>query len=233
MRARAWALAQVPLNIASRGLLPGTQATWLEAPRRELEEVHLLALEVIGRAGLVMGGTQLQSAERAARTLIESEPYRESGYVLLMEALATRGNVAEGAARVRPAADAAARRARDEPVAARRSPPTSGCCRPRGLAGELADGDRAGTAGVSIAEDWVGDPAAGRAAPPWAGPADRSRTELAQLEEEWGSPAGEARSGRHRTPRRRRRYRQDHADRRRGSAGPRRGCDRAGGAFAA
>ena len=53
------------------------------------------ALEVIGRAGLVMGGTQLQSAERAARTLIESEPYRESGYVLLMEALAARGNVAE------------------------------------------------------------------------------------------------------------------------------------------
>ncbi len=92
---RAWALAQVPLNIASRGLLPGAQASWLEPPRRELEEVHLLALEVIGRAGLVMGGTQLQSAERAARTLIESEPYRESGYVILMEALAARGNVAE------------------------------------------------------------------------------------------------------------------------------------------
>ena len=92
---RAWALAQVPLNIASRGLLPGAQATWLEAPRRELEDVRHQALEVIGRAGLVMGGTQLQSAERAARTLIETEPYRESGYVLLMEALAARGNVAE------------------------------------------------------------------------------------------------------------------------------------------
>ncbi|MBV8997563.1 MAG: winged helix-turn-helix domain-containing protein, partial [Solirubrobacterales bacterium] len=95
---RAWALAQVPLNIASRGLLPGAQASWLEAPRRELEEVQLLALEVIGRAGLVMGGvggTQLQSAERAARKLIEAEPYRESGYVILMEALAGRGNVAE------------------------------------------------------------------------------------------------------------------------------------------
>ena len=93
---RAWALAQVPLNIASRGLLPGAQATWLEPPRRELENVRQQALEVIGRAGLVMGGTQLQSAERAARTLIETEPYRESGYVLLMEALAARGNVAEG-----------------------------------------------------------------------------------------------------------------------------------------
>ena len=92
---RAWALAQVPLNIASRGLLPGAQATWLEAPRRELEDVRQQALEVVGRAGLLMGGTQLQSAERAARTLIETEPYRESGYVLLMEALAARGNVAE------------------------------------------------------------------------------------------------------------------------------------------
>ncbi len=92
---RAWALAQVPLNIASRGLLPGAQATWLEPPRRELADVRQQALEVIGRAGLMMGGTQLQSAERAARTLIETEPYRESGYVLLMEALSARGNVAE------------------------------------------------------------------------------------------------------------------------------------------
>jgi DNA-binding SARP family transcriptional activator/tetratricopeptide (TPR) repeat protein len=92
----AWALAQVPLNIASRGLLPGTDAVWLEAPRRELEEIRLQALEVIGRAGLVLGGSQLASAERAARALIASEPYRESAYTLLMEALAAQGNVAEG-----------------------------------------------------------------------------------------------------------------------------------------
>ena len=74
---------------------PARRRTGSRRPRRELEEVHLHSLEVIGRAGLAMGGTQLQSAERAARTLIESEPYRESGYVLLMEALAARGNVAE------------------------------------------------------------------------------------------------------------------------------------------
>ena len=92
---RAWAAAQVPLNIAGRGLLPGAQATWLEAPRRELEAMRQQTLEVIGRAGLMMGGTQLQSAERAARSLIASEPYRESGYVLLMDALSARGNVAE------------------------------------------------------------------------------------------------------------------------------------------
>ncbi len=92
----AWAVAQVPLNIARRGLLPGSQAPWLEPQRRELEDIRLQALEIIGRAGLVLGGTQLASVERAARTLIDSEPYRESGYVLLMEALAREGNVAEG-----------------------------------------------------------------------------------------------------------------------------------------
>jgi DNA-binding SARP family transcriptional activator/tetratricopeptide (TPR) repeat protein len=92
----AWALAQVPLNIASRGLLPGTQASWLEPRRQELSDIRLQALEVIGRAGLSVGGTQLGSVERAARTLIDSEPYRESGYVLLMAALEAQGNGAEG-----------------------------------------------------------------------------------------------------------------------------------------
>jgi DNA-binding SARP family transcriptional activator/tetratricopeptide (TPR) repeat protein len=92
----AWALAQVPFNIASRGLLPGAVAPWLEPRRQELEDTRLGALEVIGRAGLRLGGSQLASVERAARALIETEPYRESGYVLLMESLAARGNVAEG-----------------------------------------------------------------------------------------------------------------------------------------
>ena len=92
----AWALAQVPLNIASRGLLPGVQATWLEPHRRELAEIRLESLEVIGRAGLSLGGGQISSVERAARTLIETEPYRESGYILLMGALEAQGNVAEG-----------------------------------------------------------------------------------------------------------------------------------------
>lgn len=91
----AWALAQVPLNIASRGLLPGAQASWLDSRRRELEDVRLQALELIARAGLALGGAQLSSVQRHARALIEAEPYRESGYVLLMEALAAEGNLAE------------------------------------------------------------------------------------------------------------------------------------------
>jgi DNA-binding SARP family transcriptional activator/tetratricopeptide (TPR) repeat protein len=92
----AWALAQVPLNIAGRGLLPGVHANWVEPRRRDLAELRLEALEVIGRAGLELGGTQLGSVERAGRALIELERFRESGYVLLMEALAAQGNIAEG-----------------------------------------------------------------------------------------------------------------------------------------
>ncbi len=162
---RAWALAQVPLNIASRGLLPGAQATWLEAPRRELEDVRQQALEVIGRAGLVMGGTQLQSAERAARTLIETEPYRESGYVLLMEALAARGNIAE-ALRV---FDGLRTLLRDE-LGTNPSPEAIAAHErllrpePRG-----ADADQRADQGM------LGDPAAGGAPPPRAVAADRAR----------------------------------------------------------
>ena len=78
------------------GCCPAPRRRWLEPRRRELADIRLQALEVIGRAGLSLGGTQLGSVERAARTLIETEPYRESGYVLLMEALEAQGNVAEG-----------------------------------------------------------------------------------------------------------------------------------------
>ncbi|MFZ0088871.1 MAG: AAA family ATPase, partial [Solirubrobacteraceae bacterium] len=92
----ARALAQVPLSIAGRGLLPGTRAGWLEPRRRELADIRRQSLEVIGRAGLSLGAGQLGSAERAARMLIETEPYRESGYVLLMGAYEAQGDVAEG-----------------------------------------------------------------------------------------------------------------------------------------
>jgi len=92
----AWAHAQIPLNIAGRGLLPGAVAPWLEPLRRDLAQVRLQALEIVGRAGLELGGSQRSSVERAGRSLIESEPYRESGYVLLIEALRRQGNIAEG-----------------------------------------------------------------------------------------------------------------------------------------
>ena len=69
---------------------------WLEPRRRDLEDMRLQALEVDRPRRSGARRTQLASVERAARALIDSEPYRESGYVLLMEALAAQGNVAEG-----------------------------------------------------------------------------------------------------------------------------------------
>ena len=78
------------------GLLPGSQATWLDQRRDELADIRLHALEVLARAGLALGGTQLVSAQRAARALIDAAEYRESGYVLLMQSLEAQGNVAEG-----------------------------------------------------------------------------------------------------------------------------------------
>ena len=54
-----------------------------------------MRFETLARAALALGAAELPAAERAARALIEREPYRESGYGVLMEALAARGNLAE------------------------------------------------------------------------------------------------------------------------------------------
>ena len=52
-------------------------------------------LECFAAAGLGLGGPALAQAEERARMLTELAPYRESGHRILIEALASRGNVAE------------------------------------------------------------------------------------------------------------------------------------------
>jgi DNA-binding SARP family transcriptional activator/tetratricopeptide (TPR) repeat protein len=91
----AWAQAHIALNIAGRPFLAGVEAAWVEEVRRELEELHLRSREVIARAGIGLGGSELAGAERAARALIRIAPFRESGYLLLMRALVAAGNTAE------------------------------------------------------------------------------------------------------------------------------------------
>jgi len=92
---RAWGPSQVALFTARRGFLPGEDAPWIEEQRRALGDLELRALECYASAALGVGGSELPGAERSARRLVEREPYRESGYRLLMRALAERGNVAE------------------------------------------------------------------------------------------------------------------------------------------
>lgn len=93
---QAWGPARVALAVASRRFLPGERASWIEEARDRLADVRIRALECVAQAALGLGGAELPAAERAGRALVELAPYRESGYLFLMRALAARGNVAEG-----------------------------------------------------------------------------------------------------------------------------------------
>ena len=83
------------LQIAERPLLPEFDGGWLEERRRELQEQASALLEAEATAALRIGGDELAQGERAARELTRREPFRESGYALLMEIHEARGNVAE------------------------------------------------------------------------------------------------------------------------------------------
>jgi DNA-binding SARP family transcriptional activator len=94
--ARAWSGALCAQLVAARRLLPEhDDLPWLDSWRRRLDDAYDGALEAYAAACLGLGGTELAGAERAARRLLEHNPLRETGYRLLMQALAARGNVAE------------------------------------------------------------------------------------------------------------------------------------------
>ncbi len=92
---RAWGPALRAQFIARRRLLPEHDTPWLEQWRQRLDDVHDRALEAYAASCLGIGGTELPGAERAARSLLERSPLRETGYALLMDALAAHGNLAE------------------------------------------------------------------------------------------------------------------------------------------
>ena len=83
------------LFIAEREFLPGEDTPWIDEQRRTLAEIRLRALETYAAAALGTGGTELPAAVRASRQLVGLVPLRESGYQLLMQALAAQGNAAE------------------------------------------------------------------------------------------------------------------------------------------
>jgi SARP family transcriptional regulator, regulator of embCAB operon len=93
--AQAWSSSIVGLVTARRGFLPNESGRWIDEWRRHLDEIEVRALECFTAASIGIGGFELPTAERCARELVGKEPYRESGYRLLMEALAKRGNCAE------------------------------------------------------------------------------------------------------------------------------------------
>ena len=92
---RAWGPSLVGLFVAEREFLPGEDAPWVDDQRHVLEDLRLRALEVYAVAALGTGGTELPAAVRAGRQLVRLVPLRETGYQVLMRALAGQGNVAE------------------------------------------------------------------------------------------------------------------------------------------
>lgn len=91
----AWAPSLVALFTAEREFLPGDRSLWAEDMRDQLAEVQYRALEAYASAALGTGGTELPAAVRAGQRLVRLVPLRESGYQVLMRALASQGNVAQ------------------------------------------------------------------------------------------------------------------------------------------
>ena len=92
---QAWGPSLVALFVAQREFLPGEDAPWIDEERRLLADVRLRALESHAAAALGTGGTELPGAIRTGRQLIRLVPLRESGYQVLMQALACQGNIGE------------------------------------------------------------------------------------------------------------------------------------------
>ena len=80
-------------HIARRPFLPGERGSWVETQRERLRGILLRALEARGEVFLWNRETSL--AIEAAREVVHLEAYRETGYQLLMRALAAGGNTAD------------------------------------------------------------------------------------------------------------------------------------------
>jgi SARP family transcriptional regulator, regulator of embCAB operon len=91
----AWGPALAAMFITERVFLPDDDAPWIATRRAVLGDIYLRATEAYAAAALGTGGTELSAAVRAGRQLVRLVPLRETGYQILMQALAAQGNVGE------------------------------------------------------------------------------------------------------------------------------------------
>jgi DNA-binding SARP family transcriptional activator len=88
--------ALVANAIARRPFLPGDVGAWVERRREQLRQIRVRALEV--RARIALATRDPVGALTDAELVVELEPYRETGHVLLMQAHVAAGNSAQGLA---------------------------------------------------------------------------------------------------------------------------------------
>ena len=164
---RAWSAAQITLFTARRGFLPGDDLPWIGAVRRDLDSLRVRALETYALSSLNVAGTELATAERSARDLVDRAPFRESGYRVLMAALAAGRQHRRSPAGLRPAGPAAQRRARRRAQPARPGTCTPACSarRPARLssasrARPVAEQDHAGPERPRLGQRQAGSPPA-------------------------------------------------------------------------
>jgi DNA-binding SARP family transcriptional activator len=89
----AWGAGSVAYHIARRPFLPGDDGPWIEQQRSDLLALHVRAAECFAAASLHNSEPAL--AATLAEELIRHEPFRETGYQLLMRAQAAAGSRAE------------------------------------------------------------------------------------------------------------------------------------------
>ena len=82
--------ALVTSMIARRSFLAGLDGPWVSRQRRNLQDLRIRALECLAAVWLQKGDHG--QAIRDSETVVEVDPYRESGYRLLMRAHAAAGN---------------------------------------------------------------------------------------------------------------------------------------------
>jgi len=88
--------ALVANAIARRPFLAGDFSTWSEGRREHLRHVRVRALEVRARVALLCGDPV--GAATDAEIVLDLDAYRESAYILLMQAHAAAGNPAHAVA---------------------------------------------------------------------------------------------------------------------------------------
>lgn len=85
--------ALIASAITRRVFLPEDAGAWVERMRANLAAQRLRALEILGESLLADGDHA--RAESAATDVLDLDPYRETGYQLLMRSCAAAGNRAE------------------------------------------------------------------------------------------------------------------------------------------